>query len=487
MALAASVSPWRAGGTSPAAAPQLAGAPGLAPEARAISGSRLRRSLRASTAEGLFAEIVGACAGGAVLTGWAIHLHASTLLTGVVVALPQMAQLLQLPAAWSTARLGHRRAAVSLICASRLVTLPLAVLPLLHLSVDAGRALLLVVATVAAALGVLGNNAWVSWMGDLVPRRVRGRYFGRRTALCTLGGAAASGVAGLLLDWARPRGQTGAVLAALQVAAAVAGLVTTALLMRQHEPVPHLRAAPPPFVRSGLRPFRDPSVRGLLRYLLTWNLAVGLAGSFFSLHMLKNLHMGFTLVALHGTALAGARVLAAPLWGRAIDRLGARPVMITCSFGISFIPVIWLFVAPGFLWPLALDAIMAGTLWCGHSLATFALPLSVTPRLGRSYYVAAFAVTSGVAFSVATAAGGAVAGLLPSGVTVAGHAFFNLQVVFAASALLRFAAAFTSLRIHEPAAAGVSALFAEVMSRPAPAGATPLGAVYPGQAASRRS
>jgi hypothetical protein len=69
-------------------------------------------------------------------------------------------------------------------------------------------------------------------------------------------------VAGLLLDWARPRGQTGAVLSALQVAAAVAGLVTTALLMRQHEPVPHLRAAPPPFVRSGLRPFRDPS--GLL-------------------------------------------------------------------------------------------------------------------------------------------------------------------------------------------------------------------------------
>jgi len=35
----------------------------------------------------------------------------SLIVTGLVVALPQMAQLFQIPAAWSTAWLGHRRAA----------------------------------------------------------------------------------------------------------------------------------------------------------------------------------------------------------------------------------------------------------------------------------------------------------------------------------------------------------------------------------------
>src|SRR5207237_1237192 len=161
----------------------------------------------------------------------------------------------------------------------------------------------------------------------LVPRRIRGRYFGRRTALCTVASAAAAAGAGLLLDWARARELVGMALALLQIAACASGVVTVLLMMRQHDPTPE------PHEARALLPLRDPSVRGLLAHLLTWNLAVGVASSFFSLHMLKNLRMGFTLVAVHGAGLAAARVLAAPLWGRLIDRLGARPVLITCGFG----------------------------------------------------------------------------------------------------------------------------------------------------------
>ena len=161
-----------------------------------------------------------------MLTGWAIHLHVGTLLTGVIVALPQLAQIVQIPGAWTTAWLGHRRACVWFVGASRLVSLPLALLPLWRPSQGTAGALLIAVASVAALLGVLGNNAWVAWMGELVPRRIRGRYFGRRVALCTMGSAAASAGAGLLLDWARPRGLTGVALAVLQVTACAAGVAT---------------------------------------------------------------------------------------------------------------------------------------------------------------------------------------------------------------------------------------------------------------------
>ena len=462
MALAASVSPWRAGGPT-SVAPGL----GAAPEAHAISGSRLRRSLRACTAEGLFAEVFGACAGGAVLTGWAIYLHVGTLLTGIIVALPQLAQLVQIPGAWTTAWLGHRRACVRFVGASRLVSLPLALLPLWRPSQATAGALLVGVAAAAAVLGVLGNNAWVSWMGELVPRRIRGRFFGRRAALCTVGGAAAAAGAGLLLDWARPRGLTGVGLAALQIVAGVAGVATAMLLARTHDPSP-LAEVPPRSLRSALRPFADRSVRGLLVYLAAWNLAVGVAGSFFSLHMLQNLRMGFTLIALYGAALATARMVAAPLWGRVVDRLGARPVLVICSFGIATIPLIWLFATPDRLWPLAFDAILSGALWGGHNLGAFALPLSATPKRGRPHYLAALAVTSGVSFSVATALGGALAGALPARLTVGGHAFFSLQVLFAVTVPLRLAAAFLALRIHEPAAAPLGALLAEVRPSAAP-------------------
>jgi MFS family permease len=444
----------------------LAAGPGVAQgEAHSTTRSLLRRSLRACTGEGLFAEVVNACAGGAILTGWAIHLHAGPFLTGLVVALPQMAQLVQIPAAWSTGWLGHRRAAVGLVTASRQVLLPLAFLPFLGLSERAGQALLLAVAAATAVLGVLGNNAWVSWMGELVPRRIRGRYFGKRTAFCTIAGALASAGAGLLLDWARPRGLTGTTLAALQVCAFASGLVTTLLLMRQHDPAP--RAERPPMrLAAALAPFRDPSVRGLLRYVIGWNFAVGIAGSFFALHMLKNLRMGFALVALHGAAVAASRVLAAPLWGRLIDRLGARPVLISCAFGVSTIPLIWLFATEHFLWPLVLDAVMAGALWGGHNLAMFVLPLTATPARGRPYYIAAIATAGGFTFSIATAGAGALAQLLPQQATVLGHPFYNLHLLFVLSAIFRFATAFAAFRINEPAAAGVGDLLTAVMGRP---------------------
>ena len=253
----------------------------------------------------------------------------------------------------------------------------------------------------------------------------------------------------------------------MQVTACAAGVVTAALLARTHDPAP-LAEVPPRSLGPAFRPFGDRSVRGLIVYLAAWNFAVGVAGSFFSLHMLQNLRMGFVLIALHGTALATARVLTAPLWGRVIDRLGARPVLVTCSFGIGAIPLIWLFATPDRLWPLALDAIMAGALWGGHNRGAVALPLSVTPKRGRPHYLAAFAVTSGVAFTVATALGGGLAGALPARFTVGGHPFFSLQVLFAVTVPLRLAAAFLALRIQEPAAARVGAWLEEARPNAAP-------------------
>jgi MFS family permease len=261
-------------------------------------------------------------------------------------------------------------------------------------------------------------------------------------------------------------------LAALQVCASASGVVTTALMLGQQDRARTVERTAVSLA-AALQPFRDRAVRGLLIYVLTWNLAVGVAGSFFALYMLQDLRMGFTLVAIHGTGLATARVLAAPLWGRLIDRLGARPVLIACAFGVSLIPMAWLFATPSFLWPLVLDAVMAGVLWGGHNLAMFVVPMTATPRRGRPFYIAAIAMAGGITFSIATTCGGALATALPRQMTLLGHPVRALQIVFGLSALMRFAAAFAALRIHEPAAAGVSEVLPEALAlarrRPRPA------------------
>ena len=102
------------------------------------------------------------------------------------------------------------------------------------------------------------------------------------------------------------------------------------------------------------------------------------------------------------------------------------------------------------LWPLALDALLAGLFWSGHALAAFALPLAVTGRRERPFYVAGFAAVGGLAFAVATALGGALASWLPDRSALPGLEFHNLQVLFVLSGVLRLAAAFLS-RAHRRA------------------------------------
>ena len=134
----------------------------------------LRASLDASVAEGAAAAVSGACAGGAVLTGWALFLGASPVAIGLLAALPLAAQIVQVPAAWLTQRVGAKRLAVLAIGASRLAWLPLIAIPFLPISGSTALGVFATVVAIAGVLGVVGNNAWTAWMGELIPGMVRG-------------------------------------------------------------------------------------------------------------------------------------------------------------------------------------------------------------------------------------------------------------------------------------------------------------------------
>src|SRR6185295_13520692 len=169
---------------------------------------------------------------------------------------------------------------------------------------------------------VIGNSAWVAWMGDLVPDRLRGSFFGRRTVFLSIAGTLTSLGAAILLDRLAPIGWTGAALSVLTAAAFLAGVVSIVLMLRQHEPPVPAEPGVPGWQALRLA-LRDRRVRPFLGYLFAWNAAV--------------------------------RIASARFWGLAVDRIGAGPVVVFCSFGIAAVPLTWFVVTPDRLWPIALD------------------------------------------------------------------------------------------------------------------------------------
>jgi MFS family permease len=383
------------------------------------------------------AEVVGACCGGAALTGWALHLGMSTALVGMVGALPVVAQVLQLAGAFLTARFGHRRTALVAIAVSRQAFLPLAVLPLLPLGPDGRRTLLLVAAGAHHGIGILANNAWNVWMGEMVPPSLRGRYFGRRTALCAVAGGCCALAAGLALDHGEHRALAGPVLQGLAALACVAGAASVPLMARQHASEVVRR----PFgwaLRAMRRPLADARARRVVAYAVAWNGACGLSAPFFGLFLLRDLGTGYTLLAAQGAGLALSRIAGSSAWGRAVDRVGSKRVLLACTCGLALSPLAWLACTPGRLWPLALETALGGLLLGGHGVASFALPLSVAPARERPFYLGAVAVAGGASFAVTSAIGGVLAsgaGAAPLRMLLAGSTLLRLAAVGAAAAL----------------------------------------------------
>jgi hypothetical protein len=244
----------------------------------------------------------------------------------------------------------------------------------------------------------------------------------------------------------------------LAVLACLSGFVTAWCLSHQHAPHPHAPSKAQVSLRTMVKPFFDPAARPLLVYMMGWNAAVALAAVFIPVLMITHLKMNYLLIAIHGAATAFFRVSTSALWGRALDRLGARPILVFCSFGLAAIPFIWLFPNSQLLWPVVLDAALGGSLWAGHAIAVFSLPLTLAPKQGRPYYLAAFTASGGICYALMAILGGAVAAALPTHMTVLSHPFVNLHVLFLASGSARLVAAVLSLKLAEPNSAPVSEL-----------------------------
>ncbi|HET7754469.1 MAG TPA: MFS transporter [Anaeromyxobacteraceae bacterium] len=389
------------------------------------------------------AEVLVACTTGSVTTAWALHLGCSTRLIGALGAMPFLVQLFQLPGAWLTSRFGARRAALWTAALSRQSFLPLVALPWLAVDAATGRLVLLAACGTHHALGILCNNAWVTWAGELVPERMRGRYFGRRTAICTLVSAASTLAVGTVLDRGAAARMSGATLAGVTALACGAGAVTVALMAQQRGGA---RREGTWRIARALRPFRDEGALRLGGYLVAWNAAVGFSAPFFGLYVLREIGGGFELLALYGAASAAARTLSASAWGRVVDRAGAQRVLVAVTFGLALSPFAWL-AAPRLGSPvLLLEAVLGGVLLAGHTVATFTLPLKLAPAEERSHYHAALSTAGGAAFAAASVCAGAMATSSGAALPLAGR-LSALQLTFAASLALRLVAAAASFGV----------------------------------------
>lgn len=362
------------------------------------------------------------------IPAFVLVLTASQVACGLAATIPMLlGAVLQVAAPYLLGRVGSHRSWVVLCVTVQALTF----LPLVAAAVVGAMPTTLVFAVIAIywATGMGAGPAWNVWVGTLVPRRIRSRYFARRTLLCQVGIVAGFVLGGATLQWGKTAGVPLVAFAILFLIAAASRGLSAAFLARQSPAAATPPRNPLALVRL-IRSFRDNADPRALLFLLAMQAAVQVAGPYFTPYMFVHLQLSYWGYVALVCAAYLAKVAILPMLGGVVQRLGPRRVLCLSGLGICPLPVLWM-VSDHFGW-LLIGQCYCGMVWAAYELATLLLFFEGIPAEKRVAVLTVFNLANAAAFFAGSILGGAL--LSAFGASPAGYA-----VLFAASTVARLA------------------------------------------------
>ena len=330
----------------------------------------------------------------------------------LILAAPRLAGLLRMVAPVLIGRLADRKRfclGSYLLSSLVLFGLPLAAAPGWLPSAGASLAALVILWCVYHLFEYLGTVALWSWMADLVPLRIRGRFLGRRERWMLTGQAVAMLVAGLFsYCWnhahPRPLWRIGyAIPAGLGACFMIASLIPLAL-------IPGLGASR--IVRFGATfrsmaaPFRDRRFLRLLLFGCWFSFFNGVTQLTQGIYPWRALGIGLFFMLALKTGMRVGQLTISPWVGRIADRIGNRPVMIAALPVVASGPLFYFLSSPEQSgWLAATCLAGAWVVWIAYAGLNVCLPnlmLKLSPEQSNTPYIATYYSVSGLCVAVST-------------------------------------------------------------------------------------
>jgi len=414
--------------------------------------STLRYSLSRITIAGCLAMVYMTAVTSPATTQFFRVLGANEFHFGLLGGIPMAMLFLQFVGALITNKLRRRKPVfVVAVVLARMAYLAIAFLPLLLPASRRGEIMVLLIILIAAINAVtnLITPLWLSWVGDLIPRRRLNSYWGKRHLWMQLTWACSYVVVGAYTYYTeQPITVVFPVLVAIGV---VAGVADICLFLRVDEPANPV-LADIPILQVLTEPLRHPDFRTFVVYSCAWTASAMVGAAFMRIYVLEVLGLPLWLSIFYWALYGLGSVSVASVWGRLIDQHGSRPVMVLCSWfkpviALTFMlvtPKVALFVLPpAFVFDSAVNA--------GMMVARNGYMLTIAPRENRSMFIAAIMGLAGICGGVAAITAGAFLRSISSFEwQFAGRDWNHFQVLFAMSAVLRFSCIPLARRIREP-------------------------------------
>jgi hypothetical protein len=400
-----------------------------------MTDSDYLRSRRFFIAEGCCANGIVTLTTGAFLSGYANSLGATDSINGIIGSLPLLLCLLQMFSAVLLESMRRKKAiltAFSLI--HRLLLASVFFVPLIIENPAFRLLALIVIYGTAHFFGAFIGTGIGNWILQLVPSSIRGKYLGKKDSFAFGMSTAISLIMGRIMDLFRSADKE-------QQGFLVVGCVVFALAcmdfwclssIKEPESVPHVQK----LKDSILSPLLDKEYRKVMFSYMFWNVALQVAGPFFSVYMVTGLKLDYTYITFLGLISSTLRIIASWLWGKLADATSWLFVTRASMGLLGLIHAGWLFMTPETCYILQppMQA-LSGIAWGGIAISVFHLQYHYAPTDKRVPYVSANSSYAGLSGFLATLLGAFLLKVLPS-IHVFGFPMGGMQMLFLLSGTL---------------------------------------------------
>lgn len=397
-----------------------------------------------SIIEGVLAQFHITLTGGMFLTSFALFLKANPFQMGVLTAIPSILAGVGFFSAYLANKMGKRKTPcilTALVGRGLFIFFVIALLSNIRLSISF---FFLLIFLFNLLLNFSGN-LWLSWMSDLIPPEIRGRYFGIRSTIISGVGMVVNYLGGWLLDIYSPEKAFVIVFSTAVFFSTLAGITLS------FQPEPGFDKKAIRFRDVFLKPLKDKNFVALIKFVSFWYLFAGISAPFWVVHMINNLRMSYSSIAIYSIIAGVASLIFQLFWGRMIDRVKSKPILAINFVGITFLPIIWLFARQDFILPVWIDALFSGLFWSGVNLSLFSILLSLTEEKEiKESYFATFSTISGLCGFFSSLLGGFIAQLLVDfKFQFLGQTFVNFHLLFIGTTIFRLLSILLLRRVKE--------------------------------------
>ncbi len=277
------------------------------------------------------------------------------------------------------------------------------------------------------------------WFISVVPKEIRGKYFGIKDSLTYLSLAILGYIGGCIVDSYVNAGDQPMGYFMLGCMLLVLTAIDFGSYLTIREPA-HEKTASGNIKMMDvlLKPFQNKQFRPVITVYILYNIALGLANPMFSIYKVSRLAMSYELIALTSSVGVGIRIFVAMWWGKLSSKVSWNTSLRYAILFLGIDILVWAFTTTQNMHVMVWFETVIGSLgWGSIGLSLYGFQMEYLPEENRSIYISCNGAVSGAVSFLIGMVGSVIIGITNgASINVCGFEVCDMQFIFALSAIL---------------------------------------------------